>query len=45
MGADFAVEACYTLGSEGYVSMLETYTLRRKSLMNRRDTRTVRPVV
>lgn len=33
------------LKQKGYVPTLETYTLRRKTLMNRRDTRTVRPVV
>lgn len=33
------------LKQRGYVSLIETYTLRRKTLMNRRDTRPVRPVV
>lgn len=33
------------LKQKGYVPLLDTYTLRRKTLMNRRDTRTVRPVV
>jgi group II intron reverse transcriptase/maturase len=33
------------LEQRGYVSLMETYTLRRKTLMNRRDTRPVRPVV
>jgi hypothetical protein len=33
------------LKQKGYVPLMDTYTLRRKTLMNRRDTRTVRPVV
>lgn len=33
------------LKQRGYVPLMETYTLRRKTLMNRRDTRPVRPVV
>jgi RNA-directed DNA polymerase len=33
------------LRQKGYSPLLETYTRRRKSLVNRRDTRTVRPVV
>ncbi|WP_374760189.1 group II intron maturase-specific domain-containing protein [Dyadobacter pollutisoli] len=33
------------LKRKGYLPLLETYTLRREALMNRRDTRPVRPVV
>lgn len=33
------------LKQRGYAPLMDTYTLRRKTLMNRRDTRTVRPVV
>lgn len=33
------------LKQKGYVPLMDTYTLRRKTLVNRRDTRTVRPVV
>jgi hypothetical protein len=33
------------LKQKGYAPLMDTYTLRRKTLMNRRDTRTVRPVV
>jgi group II intron reverse transcriptase/maturase len=33
------------LKQRGYVPLMETYTLRRETLMNRRDTRPVRPVV
>ena len=33
------------LKQRGYVPLMETYTLRRKTLMNRRDTRPVCPVV
>lgn len=33
------------LKQKGYVPLMDTYTFRRKTLMNRRDTRTVRPVV
>jgi RNA-directed DNA polymerase len=33
------------LKQRGYVPLSDTYTHRRKTLMNRRDTRTVRPVV
>lgn len=33
------------LKQKGYIPITEMYTLRRKSLMNRRDTRPVRPVV
>jgi hypothetical protein len=33
------------LKRKGYLPLLESYTLRREVLMNRRDTRPVRPVV
>lgn len=33
------------LKQRGYEPLMDTYTLRRRTLMNRRDTRTVRPVV
>ncbi len=36
---------CERLKQKGYTPLTELYTLRRKTLMNRRDTRPVRPVV
>ena len=36
---------CERLKQKGYVPLTEMFALRRKTLMNRRDTRTVRPVV
>jgi hypothetical protein len=36
---------CERLKQKGYIPLTEMYTLRRKTLMNRRDTRPVRPVV
>ncbi len=36
---------CDRLKQKGYTPLTEMYTFRRKTLMNRRDTRTVRPVV
>jgi len=36
---------CELLKQKGYIPLTELYALRRKTLMNRRDTRTVRPVV
>lgn len=36
---------CERLKQKGYIPLTEMYALRRKTLMNRRDTRTVRPVV
>jgi RNA-directed DNA polymerase len=36
---------CERLKQKGYTPLTEMYTLRRKTLMNRRDTRPVRPVV
>jgi RNA-directed DNA polymerase len=36
---------CERLKQKGYIPLTEMYAHRRKTLMNRRDTRTVRPVV
>jgi RNA-directed DNA polymerase len=36
---------CERLKQKGYIPLTELYAQRRKTLMNRRDTRTVRPVV
>ena len=36
---------CERLKQKGYTPLTEMYALRRKTLMNRRDTRPVRPVV
>jgi RNA-directed DNA polymerase len=36
---------CERLKQKGYIPLTEMYTLRRKTLVNRRDTRPVRPVV
>ena len=36
---------CERLKQKGYIPLTESYALRRKTLMNRRDTRPVRPVV
>lgn len=36
---------CKRLRQKGYIPITEMYTFRRETLMNRRDTRTVRPVV
>gem|GEM_PF-5043356 len=48
IGASLTVHTTITrerLKQKGYTRLTEMYALRRKALMNRRDTRLVRPVV